>query len=208
MGTYQEVKVSQVTGDVVLSYSKDVTYITIGGEDQHLQMIYPSKTEKEKNYPGILYVLEGAEDKEAIYNKILCLAKFAQRGYVVAMVAASVESDNGPENTFDAALEFLHKNASLYRLNTEYLFVLRDAIAISEPMDTLVIKELEEKQQFKGIKAIISFGGKDELKKLSNDTLDCPPILCMSGNNELSEQKLYWSEDNLDYLEDFMSNYI
>ena len=206
MGTYQEIKLSKDVEEVVLSYSKDVTYIANGGEDQHLQMIYPSKTEQEKKYPVILYVLEG--DQEAIYNKIPSLTKFAQRGYVIAMVVARKESDKEQENEYEAVLEFLQKNGEFYHLNMEQLFVLRDSMLIGESSKSLVIKKLEEKQLFKGIKAFISFGGSEEVKKLSNDVLNCPPILCVRGNGDLADQNRWWSEDNLDVLEDFMSNYI
>jgi hypothetical protein len=213
MGKYQEVRMTKGHDkELAFTYSKDVNYITRGEEQQFLQMIHPNKSEQADNtYPCILYLSEDSQDTKDIYCKIPSLAKFAQRGYVVAMKKSKISTANlSMESECEEVIEFLHQNASDFQFDKEHLFVLWDLTENDELNEAREINELvtDQHKALKHITAVISLGGKEKLKKFSNLTsLDFPPVLQVSAD-ESEGNNGWWSEHNFDMIEDFMSNYI
>jgi hypothetical protein len=207
MGKYQEVRLAKSEEEeLVLNYSKDITYSINGQDQQVLQIIYPNKTLRasERVYPGVIYQLMDNTDVVSIYDLVPQLAKFAQRGYVIILVK------NCKEANYSTVISYLQENASNFNLSTEYLFVLRDvnneAFVSIETMKEVVTRQ----EVILGyIKGIISVGNKENFKDLCEDTnLKVPPVLCLYTAEDTSYPYGWWTEENFDTIEDFMSNYI
>lgn len=199
MGIYQEA--------IELKYSKDVNYVTSGEHEKMLQMIYPdSKGAVDKTYPGILYVLEEHSDPLDIYEHIPSLVKFAQRGYVVALMKHHPVSDDlMVADDCEAALQFLLQNADIYHLDQGRLCLWRDAIRSKNTTDSNKL-DWNQKDLLHNIKAVISLGGTGNIAT-NVEKADFPPTLLVAGDKDAYDNN-WWSEQNFDVMEDFMSNYV
>ena len=110
-------------------YMNDVVYATKGGKDLHLQIMILSMQQKTP-LPCIVYVQGSAWMKQNVYMNLPSLARFAQRGYVVAIVEyRDTCIEPFPAQTVDAktAIRFLRMNASRYGIDPESMVVWGDS---------------------------------------------------------------------------------
>ena len=112
-----------------VSYRNDVVYATKDGIDLHLQILSPSMGER-KPLPCILYVQGSAWMKQNVYSCIPQMARFASRGYVVAVVEYRHTGIGPfPTQTVDAktAIRYVRKNARRLNVDPENIFIWGDS---------------------------------------------------------------------------------
>jgi len=112
-----------------LSYSHDVKYATRDGMDLHLQIITPNAVNGAR-LPCIVYVPGSAWMKQDVYGALFQMAKFAEKGYVIALVEYRPSSlAIFPAQVQDAktAIRFMRKNAARFKINPKNLFVWGDS---------------------------------------------------------------------------------
>lgn len=219
MGKYQEARVAKDL-EIGFRYDKDVNFLTSEENPKFVQMIYPNLQDKlEQAYPVILYLLEDHSNTRDIYDNIPGLVKFANRGYAVAMIKYQSQPDSLTDlDNLCTAMQFLQVNASKYHLDMNRLCVLRDAMegeGSTKERDLKMEQDIEElkalvskESTLHNLKALVSLGGKELIDCMYHNTdINLPPILLVLEDENTYYQNI-WSENNLDMIEDFISNYI
>jgi len=110
-------------------YMKDVVYASKDGHDLHLQILSPGMKEKSP-LPCVVYVQGSAWMKQNVYMNIPQLSRFAQLGYVVAIVEyRDTSMEPFPAQTVDAktAIRFMKKNATRYNIDPEKVIIWGDS---------------------------------------------------------------------------------
>lgn len=126
-GVYEVVK--QDTFFPTVSYRSDVVYATKDGMDLHLQILTPSMGQR-KPLPCILYVQGSAWMKQNVYSCVPNMARFASRGYVVAVVEYRHTGIGPfPTQTVDAktAVRYIRKNARRLGVDVNNIFIWGDS---------------------------------------------------------------------------------
>ncbi len=212
MAIYQEINITHdLKGQIILNYHKDIIYI-VDGEEYHLQIIFPDNPKNEKKYPCIVYMMSSNEKNEDIYHKIPRLSQFAQRGFVVALIERPVKVSNYEEKTImlQSAVSYLTKHAACYHIEPQNMFIWRDATY--EDNNTAVDLDqfvMTHKEFHSTVKAIVSFGGKEQMNMLYEKLqAQIPPMLLIPCNIRETSNLEFWTEDVFDVIEDFISNYI
>lgn len=215
MASYQEVNITHdLRGEIILDYHKDITYIVDGEEVYHLQIIFPinPKNEIEKKYPCIVYMMSTNERNDDIYHKIPRLSQFAQRGFVVALIEPPINTSTYEVKTvmLQNAVQYLTANAACYNIEPQNMFIWRDATHednnLAVDFDHFVTTHTEFHTT---VKAIVSFGGKEQMNMLyAKLTAEIPPMLMIPCEVKKTLNLEFWTEDVFDVIEDFLSNYI
>lgn len=163
------------TGDEMGSYIyPDVEYANVDGVPLHLMILVPQSRNLngvEKKYPCLVYVQGSAWFKQNINAKAGLLARFAEKGYVVAIVeyrdtsiapfpAVAVDTRN--------AIRFMKVHANEYGVDETKMFVGGDSSGGHASMFSQIIKDDDEKTNlFPGVnadvKGVISFYGANSL---------------------------------------------
>lgn len=120
---------NQTSYEPTVSYRNDVVYAQKNGKDLHLQIITPYFKDR-KPLPCIVYVQGSAWMKQNVYSCIPSLSRFAQKGYVVAVVEYRDTSiEPFPAQTIDAktAIRFMRKNAARYNIDPEAIAIWGDS---------------------------------------------------------------------------------
>ncbi|MDR0954151.1 MAG: alpha/beta hydrolase [Rikenellaceae bacterium] len=107
---------------------KGVVYVDRDGTELHLNILYPKNATGP--LPCIIYIPGSAWMKQNIDMSIPNLERFAARGYVMALVEYRPSSEGQfPAQVQDAktAMRFMRKNAELYHVDTNNVFVWGDS---------------------------------------------------------------------------------
>lgn len=120
------------SGDEIdCTYFNDVTYVSRDGVDLKLQIITPYNPMMQgKRFPLVVFVQGSAWFKQNCYINVPQLARFAQRGYVAAIVEYRPSGISPfPAQVQDAktAIRFLRKNADKFGINPEQVFIWGDS---------------------------------------------------------------------------------
>ena len=117
--------------DIACTYIPDVRYISRNGLDLYLQIISPYRFMPEgEKYPLIVFVQGSAWFKQNCYMNVPQLARFSQKGYVIAIVEYRHSGLSPfPAQVQDAktAIRFLRKNADQYSINPEMVYIWGDS---------------------------------------------------------------------------------
>ena len=137
MDSYEKAKDLEIkeiipdSNDMACTYIPDVTYITRNGLDLHLQIIKPDRYVSEgEKYPLIVFVQGSGWYKQNCYMNVPQLSRFAQRGYVTAILEYR---DSGvspfPAQVEDAktGIRFLRKNADEYGIDPDLVYIWGDS---------------------------------------------------------------------------------
>lgn len=111
-------------------YISDVCYANENGTALTLQILQPDVVGATKPYPCVVYVQGSAWMKQDVYANLPVLAKFAERGYVVAIVEyrhSGIAAFPAPLQDVKSAIRFMRKNAETYHVDAENLFVWGDS---------------------------------------------------------------------------------
>ena len=132
--TWEAFPESTVTADGILATKADwsdlssklhanVLYATKSGVPLHLHIIEPKQTEgQERRFPLVVYVQGSAWFKQDIGYEIPQLARFARKGYVIAVVEyrpSTVAPFPAQVKDTKTAIRFLMKNSSTYSIDPE-----------------------------------------------------------------------------------------
>jgi len=117
--------------ETACAYFNDVTYVTRSGVDLKLQIITPFNPMMQgKRFPLVVFVQGSAWFKQNCYMNVPQLARFAQRGYVTAIVEYRHSGISPfPAQVQDAktAIRFLRKNADKFGINPDEVFIWGDS---------------------------------------------------------------------------------
>lgn len=113
------------------AYFNDVTYVTRNGVELKLQIITPFNPMMQgKRFPLVVFVQGSAWFKQNCHVNVPQLARFAQRGYVAAIVEYRHSGISPfPAQVQDAktAIRFLRMNADKFGINPEQVFIWGDS---------------------------------------------------------------------------------
>lgn len=169
MDRMEQVHTLAAEGDEEYSlYKHDVCYVERDGIKRTLQMIVPEMKKEGKKYPALLYVQGSAWMKQDEYKRLGVMARFAQRGFVTAILQyRESEIASFPAQIEDAktGVRFLRKYAQEYHIDPDQIFLMGDSsggntafiaafTADENQMDTDVYGEYSCK-----VKAVIDFYG-------------------------------------------------
>lgn len=124
------------SGDEIGTYIySNVEYANIDGVPLHLQIITPQtrnmqNDDKERKYPCLVYVQGSAWLKQNINAKLGLLARFAEKGYIIAVVEyRDSEIATFPAVALDTrnAIRLMKIHGAEYMADTENLFVGGDS---------------------------------------------------------------------------------
>ncbi|MDR1588941.1 MAG: prolyl oligopeptidase family serine peptidase [Oscillospiraceae bacterium] len=122
----------------MVDVAANVVYQSLGGEDQHLQIIspmdmfaFPDAPANGKKYPLVMYVPGSAWHRQNVWMVLPRAIEIAGKGYVVALVEYR-PTDIGatfPAQCEDvkAAIRFMQANAETYKIDTERVAIWGDS---------------------------------------------------------------------------------
>lgn len=114
----------------VVRYIPDVVYMDSMGGDLTLQILKPEGGGENEKYPCVVYIVGSAWMKQNVYGNLPALSRFAERGYVVAVVEY-VHTGIAPFpvqlQNVKTAIRFMRKNADEYGVDADNLFVWGDS---------------------------------------------------------------------------------
>lgn len=129
------------TGDEVgVRYISNVEYECVSGISRHLQILVPTSRNAKaprpslraasRTYPCIVYVQGSAWMHQDVYGNLPCIARLAERGYVVAIVQyreSTLASFPAPVLDTRNAIRFLRVHAKEYGIDPERMAVMGDS---------------------------------------------------------------------------------
>lgn len=128
------------TGDEVgVTYIPNVEYECVDGISRVLQILIPTsrkaKAPREgrpasRTYPCVVYVQGSGWMKQHVYANLPCIARLAERGYVVAVVQyreSSLAAFPAPVQDTRNAIRFLRTHAEEYAIDPERMAVMGDS---------------------------------------------------------------------------------
>lgn len=128
------------TGDEMgVTYVPNVEYECIDGVSRTLQILVPNSrniklrrasASSGQTYPCIVYVQGSAWMKQNVYANIPCIARLAERGYVVAVVEyreSSLASFPAPIQDARNAVRFMRVHASEYDVDPDRMAIMGDS---------------------------------------------------------------------------------
>ena len=137
MNTFEELEGLEINeirpdgSDIACSYIPDVKYISRDGLDLHLQIIKPERFISDGDkYPLIVFVQGSAWFKQNCYMNVPQLSRFAQKGYVTAIVEyrdSGVSSFPAQVEDAKTAIRFLRKNADEYGIDPDMVYIWGDS---------------------------------------------------------------------------------
>lgn len=113
----------------VVTYHKDVEYKVIDDTHLHLQILEP-RTADGRSLPCVVYVQGSAWLKQNVYQNVTALSRFAERGFVVAIVEyRHTDIAPFPAQLVDSktAIRFMRKHAKTYHVNPDNMFIWGDS---------------------------------------------------------------------------------
>ena len=126
------VQTIDTTGDeIAVTYKPDIPYVSRKEGQRTLQILLPhTRNTPNKNYPLIVYIQGSAWLKQDVLINQANLAKFAARGYAIAIVQYR-ETDLAPfpaqiQDT-KTAIRFMRMHAKDYHIDTNNVFVWGDS---------------------------------------------------------------------------------
>ncbi len=183
----------------VVRYIHNVVYMNSYGEDLTLQILKPDNGGKDEKYPCVIYIPGSAWMKQDVYVNLPALAEFAGRGYVVAMVEY-VHSGIAPFpaqlQNIKAAIRFMRKNACMYGVDADNLFVWGDSSGGHLALMTAVTADVSEfdtdlyNEYSTAINACVSYYGISDIKSIHTD-----PCSVSSGKEDSPEGMLLGNVD-------------
>lgn len=128
--TMDGIEVIDTTGDEIRAkYIPNVVYAQMDGVPLHLQILKPrsrNHPEGTRKYPCIIYVQGSAWMKQDVCGDIPLVSKYAQMGYVCAIVEYRHSGIAAfPAQIIDAknAVRFMRKNADLYDVDPDKIIM-------------------------------------------------------------------------------------
>ncbi|MGM9940854.1 MAG: alpha/beta hydrolase fold domain-containing protein [Bulleidia sp.] len=159
------------TGDEKGTYiCSNVEYAVIDGHPLHLQIITPASrntNEDMTRYPCLVYVQGSAWFRQNINAKLGLLARYSERGYVIAVVEyrdSSIASFPAVATDTRNAIRFMKVHGAEYKADIENMYVGGDSSGGHAAMFSQIIDDDDKDTNlFQGIsakvKGIISFYG-------------------------------------------------
>jgi acetyl esterase/lipase len=180
----------------------NIPFINRDGLELHLQIISPKNSRaagEERKLPCIVYVQGSAWKKQDIYMNIPNLSKLAAKGFVIAS-AEYRHSDIAafPAQIIDVktAICFIRKNASLYGVDAENIYVFGDSSGGHTALMTGITKDFGEfdtnayGEYSAHVNGVIDFYGPTHIAKMNDApstmnhiTPDSPEGLLIGGKN-------------------------
>lgn len=183
---------------VPVRYFHDVVYSASHGYDLTLQILKPGDERLEK-YPCIVYVQGSAWMKQDVYANLPALARFSERGYVIAIVEythSGIAPFPAPLQDVKAAIRFMRENAGTYGADADNLFVWGDSSGGHLALMAAVTDGIPEFEasRYEGISAnvnaCISFYGISDIKSIHTDSCSAS-----SGKEDSPEGMLLGGKD-------------
>lgn len=128
------------TGDEMgVRYIPNVEYECVDGLSRMLQILIPSsrnakapRTDRPatRTYPCVVYVQGSAWMPQDVYGNLPCIARLAERGYVVAVVQyrdSSVATFPAPVQDARNAVRFMRTHAAEYAVDPAHMVVMGDS---------------------------------------------------------------------------------
>lgn len=128
------------TGDEMgVRYNPNVEYECVDGLSRVLQVLVPSSRNAKapradrpatRTYPCVIYVQGSAWMPQDVYGNLPCIARLAERGYVVAVVQyrdSSVATFPAPVQDARNAVRFMRTHASEYAVDPAHMVVMGDS---------------------------------------------------------------------------------
>lgn len=199
METAQVLTFSEKQPQIV--YINDVVYSSRDGNDLTLQILRPKADfgGTMNRFPCVIYIQGSAWMKQDVYANLPALAKFAERGYVVAVVEythSGLAAFPAPLQDVKTAIRFMRKNADIYGVDEANLFVWGDSSGGHLSLMTAVTGGVEEfdtllyKEYSTDINACVSYYGVSDIKSIRTDPCsastgleDSPEGLLLGGKN-------------------------
>jgi acetyl esterase/lipase len=182
--------------EVMVMYTPNVIYTKRDNLDLSLQILSPNLSDKKK-LPCVIYVQGSAWMKQDVYKVIPQLSKFAQRGFLVAIVEYRPSAVSPfPAQIQDAktAIRFMRKNAEKYNIDPENIFIWGDSSgghtsvfagvsSGNKVLDTEEYAEYSDK-----VNAVVDFYGPTDIAKMqdfpssfNHNTPDSPEGMLIGG---------------------------
>lgn len=190
----------------VVSYIPNVVYMDSHGENLTLQVLKPDDGDAGRKYPCILFIQGSAWMKQDVYGNIPSLARFAERGYVVAVVEY-VHSGIAPFpiqlQNVKTAIRFMRKEAEKYSVDTDNLFVWGDSSGGHLALMAAVTGGIQEfdtdlyKEYPTSFNACVSYYGISDIKSIHTD-----PCSASSGKEDSPEGMLLGNVDVDEHVEE------
>lgn len=183
---------------VPVHYFHDVVYSKSHGNDLTLQILKPIDERPEK-YPCIIYIQGSAWMKQDVYANLPALAKFSERGYVIAIVEythSGIAPFPAPLQDVKTAIRFMRKNADTYGVDVNNMFVWGDSSGGHLALMTVVTEgipkfETRQNEEFStNVNACVSFYGVSDIKSVHTD-----PCSASSGKEDSPEGMLLGKKD-------------
>lgn len=158
------------TGDEAGTYTwTNVPYATVDGTTLHLQIIIPASRNRNNadlKYPCLVYVQGSAWFAQNLCAKIGMLARFAEKGYVVAIVeyrhSGIAPFPSMPLDTRNA-IRFMKLHAAEYKVDQNRVYVGGDSSGGHAAMFSQIFTDDADTDLYHGVSAdvrgIISFYG-------------------------------------------------
>lgn len=177
----------------------DVVYRQVEEQALHLHILLPTQDKECKQcFPLLVYIQGSAWKQQSTGKELAQLCRFAQRGYVIAIVQYRDSSQAVfPAQILDAkyAIDFMMQHARMYFVDKERLYVWGDSSGAHTAMMCAFTKHnenfLEENLTEYTISGVIDYYGptditkmKDEPSTMQHDHKDSPGG-CLIGNKEV-----------------------
>ena len=192
--TMENIPVIETTGNELhIMYIPDVVYAVMDGVPLHLQILQPktrNHPEGTKKYPCIIYVQGSAWMKQNIYKDVPLISKYAEMGYVCAIVEYRHSGiASFPAQIIDAknAVRYMRKNANLYDVDPSRIIMTGNSSGGHTAVYAgLMHNDDSEDNIYPGISAecscIINFYGSTSF--IADDSNPCTINHCMPDSPE------------------------
>lgn len=198
-----------------------VPYTTRDSGPLHLHIIEPKQySEESKTYPLILYVQGSAWLKQDTGSQVAQLARFAQRGFVVAVVEyrpSTVALFPAQVSDTKTAIRYMMQHAADYHADPQQVFLWGDSsgghtammVAVSQ-QDASLDEDLTENPDAAfpiHLRAVIDYYGPTDISKMANEpsvldhtAADAPEGLLIGGVRPAEHPELVWPTVPMNYL--------
>lgn len=195
----------------------NIEYAHKSGIPLHLHIIEPDQTDEEDlTFPLVVFIPGSAWFQQSMGGMLAQLSRFAQRGYVIALV----EYRPSPVAPFPAqirdtrsAIRFLRANAQTYNLEPNDIIVWgtssggHTAVMAGITLEDAIFDDESDKIPPKAIKAVIDFYGPTDISKMNEEpsTMDhiapeSPEGMLIGGQNVLANRDLVFPTVPMNHL--------
>lgn len=173
------VQTLQTTGnEIAVTYKPNIPYVTRKEGVRNLQLLLPhTRNKPNQNYPLIVYIQGSAWLKQDIFINQANLAKFAARGYAIAIVQYRESAlAPFPAQIQDAktAIRFMRIHAEDYHIDTNNIFVWGDSSGGHTAVMTGITENMPEfdtdtyAEYSANVNAIVDVFGPTDIRKMNN----------------------------------------